>query len=112
MTQKSYVVLFMRGPARTGRPLGKKVLDKCIKEVYNKGVERMVFKMTLTTWNNETKEYYIYPEAWALYDGGWRKEDWELFKETYKEETYTEDDKTEFERAMETCENIAKQKEE
>lgn len=45
MTQKSYVVLFMRGPARTGRPLGKIVLDKCIKEVYNKGVERMVFKM-------------------------------------------------------------------
>ena len=44
VTQKSYVVLFMRGPARTGRPLGKKVLDKCIKEVYNKGVERMVLK--------------------------------------------------------------------
>lgn len=112
MTQKSYVVLFMRGPARTGRPPTKIVLDKCIKEVYNKGVERMVFKMTLTTWNNETKEYYVYPEAWALYDGGWRKEDWELFKETYKEETYTEDDKTEFERAMEICENVAKQKEE
>nr|DAI31296.1 MAG TPA: capsid protein [Microviridae sp.] len=73
----------MRDPARTGRPLGKIVLNKCIKEVYNKGVERMVFKMTLTTWNNETKEYYVYPEAWALYDGGWRKEDWELFKETF-----------------------------
>lgn len=70
MTQKSYVVLFMRGPARTGRPLTKIVLDK------------------------------------------WRKEDWELFKETYKEETYTEDDETEFERAMEICESIAKQKEE
>lgn len=28
MTQKSYVVLFMRDPARTGRPLGKIMLDK------------------------------------------------------------------------------------
>lgn len=44
MTQKSYVVLFMRGPTRTGRPLGKIVLDKYMKEVYNKGVERMVLK--------------------------------------------------------------------
>lgn len=35
MTQKSYAVLFMRDPARTGRPLGKIVLDKCIKSVKN-----------------------------------------------------------------------------
>lgn len=74
----------------------------------------MVFKMTLTTWNNETNEYYVYPEAWALYDGGWRKENWELFKETFEyteENDYTEKDKEEFERAMEICENVAKQKE-
>ena len=66
--------------------------------------------MTLTAWNNEAKEYYVYPEAWALYDGGWRKKDWELFKET-EEGEYTEEDKEEFERAMEICENVVKQKE-
>lgn len=74
----------------------------------------MVFKMTLTNWSQEAKKYYVLPEAWALYDGGWRKEDWELFREQfeYTEETaYTEDDKREFERAMEICENIVKERE-
>lgn len=45
MTQKSYVVLFMRGPARTGRPLGKIVLDKCVQD----------------------EEVFGYQEAWADY---------------------------------------------
>lgn len=68
--------------------------------------------MTLTTWNNETKGYDVYPIAWELYYGGWRKEDWELFKENTEEnKCLTEDDKEEFERAMEICENIAEGKE-
>ena len=43
----------MRDPARTGRPQTKIVLDKCMKEVYNKGVERMVLKMTLKSYRVE-----------------------------------------------------------
>ena len=64
--------------------------------------------MKLTEWNNEAKEFYVYPEAWALYDGGWRAEDWELFKET---ENADEEDREEFERAMSICEEVVKTKE-
>ena len=47
----------MRGPARTGRPLGKIVLNKCMKEVYNKGVERMVLKPWKVTMKNMDEEW-------------------------------------------------------
>lgn len=61
--------------------------------------------------------------AWCLYDGGWRKEDWKLFKKTETTKDPEEEfkwyldpdneywDKREYEEALEMCENIVKERE-